>query len=60
MAKNPISIKNVSKVYRIFDNPTDRFLKQLPEGSVPREEITMHSMTLLSKWQREKYWGLLA
>lgn len=25
MSKNPISIKHVSKVYRIFDNPTDRF-----------------------------------
>lgn len=32
MSKNPISIKHVSKVYRIFDNPTDRFWEAVTGG----------------------------
>ncbi|MBS5134439.1 MAG: ABC transporter ATP-binding protein [Oscillospiraceae bacterium] len=32
MSKNSISIKHVSKVYRIFDNPTDRFWEAISGG----------------------------
>ena len=32
MSKNPISINHVSKVYRIFDNPTDRFWEAISGG----------------------------
>lgn len=32
MSKNPISINHVSKIYRIFDNPTDRFWEAISGG----------------------------
>lgn len=48
MAKNPISIKNVSKVYRIFDNPTDRFLEAITGGkcSKGRDHYALNDITL--------------